>query len=140
VLLHAVFAALIAIAITPGAVGPAACKDAVQRFEAAKREVDLAVEDYAKCVAGSRGRDSCLVEFDAVDAAQERFEAAIEEYKTVCRRVGLAGSAFEVSSEALNPSIVLFLVDHIEPVPVARVRQNGITRGKLALADMAKEV
>src|SRR5690242_1246102 len=80
----AALAALIAIALAPGAVGPAACKDAGQRFEAAKREVDLTVQDYAKCVADSRGRDSCAVEFDAIDAAQERFESAVEEYGRAC--------------------------------------------------------
>jgi hypothetical protein len=84
VLLHAALGAVIAVALAPGSTGPATCKDAEQRFEAAKRELDLTLQDYAKCVAGSRGRDSCAVEFDTIDAAHERFESAVEEYRTAC--------------------------------------------------------
>jgi hypothetical protein len=70
VLLHAALGAVIAVALAPGSTGPATCKDAEQRFEAAKRELDLTLQDYAKCVAGSRGRDSCAVEFDTISRRQ----------------------------------------------------------------------
>ena len=83
-LLHAALGAVIAVALAPGPTGPATCKDAEQRFEAAKREADLTVQDYATCVVGSRGRDSCAVEFDTIDAAHERFDRAVEEYRTAC--------------------------------------------------------
>ena len=83
-LLHATIGAVIAIRLAPGSGGPAACNKATQSYKAAKLEVNVAVQDYARCVTASRGRDSCAVEFDAVDAAHERFDAAVEDYRMTC--------------------------------------------------------
>jgi hypothetical protein len=60
---HAIVAALIALAAAPATDPSNACKEAAERFTAAKAQIELAVQDYAKCVAGSRGKDSCAVEF-----------------------------------------------------------------------------
>jgi hypothetical protein len=81
---NAVFAALIAVALAPGS-GTDACKKAVERYNAVKAEVELALQDYEQCVANSRGRNSCAVEFDEVNSVQDRFESAVVDYQEACR-------------------------------------------------------
>src|SRR5262249_3812549 len=51
----------IAVALAPATDAPEACKKTADRLAAAKAQVEAAVQDSAKCVAGSRGRDGCAV-------------------------------------------------------------------------------
>ena len=82
---HAVLGALLLLAAAPATNPADACKEAADRFAAAKVQVEAALQDYANCIAGSRGRNSCVVEFDEVEVAQERLETVIGDYREACR-------------------------------------------------------
>jgi hypothetical protein len=62
-----------------------ACRQAAKRYEVAAAAITDALRSYEKCIAASRGRDSCSAEFSDLDAAQDRFEAAVSEYDERCR-------------------------------------------------------
>jgi hypothetical protein len=83
---HALFAALIVVALAPsGGTGDDARRRMAERFDAAKAEVSNAVRVYEKCVGESRGGDSCVDEFSDLDLSQDRFENAVAEFDKVCR-------------------------------------------------------
>jgi hypothetical protein len=63
-----------------------ACRKAADRYEIAVAEVVDAVRAYEKCVSASRARDACAAEFEDLDLAQDRFETAVSDYGSGCRR------------------------------------------------------
>jgi len=82
--LRAVFAALIAVALAPGADRTDGCNKTAERYNRIKAEVEAAVEVFSACLANSRVRDACVAEFDELDEAEARLEAAVGEYQEAC--------------------------------------------------------
>jgi predicted outer membrane protein len=82
--MRAVFAAVIAVALAPGSDRTDSCKQATDRYNRIKAEVEAAVEVFATCLANSRGRDACVAEFDELDAVEARLEAVVGEHQETC--------------------------------------------------------
>jgi hypothetical protein len=66
------------------AADPEGCRDAVDAYSSASSEVLSAVRTYANCVASSRGRDDCSIEFSTLNSAHDDFESAVSEYESEC--------------------------------------------------------
>ena len=62
-----------------------ACQRVAMRYEIAAAAITDALHSYEKCIAASRGRDTCSAEFSDLDVAQDRFETAVSEYDERCR-------------------------------------------------------
>jgi hypothetical protein len=62
-----------------------ACQRVAMRYEIAAAAITDALRSYEKCIAASRGRDTCSAEFSDLDVAQDRFETAVSEYDERCR-------------------------------------------------------
>jgi uncharacterized protein YgiB involved in biofilm formation len=77
-------AAFMALALALG-LDTDVCAQSGKRYEAMKTEVVQALRDYERCVAESRGRDTCEAEYGDLDLAQARFEAAVADYARECR-------------------------------------------------------
>jgi hypothetical protein len=63
-----------------------ACRKAADRYEIVVAEVVDALRAYEKCVSASRARDACTAEYEDLDLAQDRFETAVSDYGSGCRR------------------------------------------------------
>jgi hypothetical protein len=66
------------------AADPESCREAVDGYNYARRDVSDALRSYASCVSGSQGRDDCSSEFSQLSSAQEDFESAVSEYESEC--------------------------------------------------------
>jgi hypothetical protein len=66
------------------AADPESCREAVEGYNSARREVSDVLRSYASCVSGSQGRDDCSSEFSQLSSAQEDFESAVSEYESEC--------------------------------------------------------
>jgi hypothetical protein len=62
-----------------------ACQRVAMRYEIAAAAITDALHSYEKCIAASRGRDTCSAEFSDLDVAQDRFETAVSESDERCR-------------------------------------------------------
>ena len=87
--MRAVFAALIAVALAPGADRAANCKQATERYNRIQTEVQAAVELLATCVASSRGRDASVAELDELDEAEARLATIVGESRRLARGLPL---------------------------------------------------
>ena len=64
------------------AADPESCREAIDGYNSARREVSDALRSYG--VSGSQGRDDCSSEFSQLSSAQEDFESAVSEYESEC--------------------------------------------------------
>jgi hypothetical protein len=63
---------------------PESCREAVDGYNSARREVSDALRSYASCVSDSQGHDDCSSEFSQLSSAQDDFESAVSEYESEC--------------------------------------------------------
>jgi hypothetical protein len=66
------------------AADPESCREAVDGYNSARREVSDALRSYASSVSGSQGHDDCSSEFSQLSSAQDDFESAVSEYESEC--------------------------------------------------------
>ena len=60
------------------------CRNALEHYKAAQRDVSSALHRYGGCVSDSKGHDDCATEFSTLYSAQDDFEAAVSEYQSNC--------------------------------------------------------
>ena len=60
------------------------CRNALDHFDAAQRDVSSALRHYRQCVTDSKGHDDCVTEFSTLHSAQDDFEAAVSEKQSNC--------------------------------------------------------
>jgi hypothetical protein len=60
------------------------CRDALDRYNAARSDVSSALHRYGRCVSDSKGHDDCASEFSTLHSAQDDFESAVSEYQDKC--------------------------------------------------------
>jgi hypothetical protein len=64
---------------------PEECREAIDKYNAAKNDVADALRAYANCVSDSRGHDDCSLEFSTLQLAQSDFENAVLAYGSDCQ-------------------------------------------------------
>jgi hypothetical protein len=60
------------------------CRDALDHYNAAKKDVSSALRHYGQCVTDSKGHEDCAYEFPTLHSAQDDFESAVSEYQDKC--------------------------------------------------------
>jgi hypothetical protein len=60
------------------------CRDALDRYNAARSDVSSALRQYGRCVTDSKGRDDCSSEFSTLHSARDDFESAVSDYQDKC--------------------------------------------------------
>jgi hypothetical protein len=61
------------------------CAGATAGYEVAVKKLRDALSTYQRCVEGSRGRDKCASEMEALGDLHEEFEDAVSDYAEFCR-------------------------------------------------------
>ena len=60
------------------------CAAALKAFNSAQDAVAAAVTPYSDCIADNNGREPCTQTFNALQAAQQSFAAAVSQYNVQC--------------------------------------------------------
>jgi len=64
---------------------PEECREAIDKYNAAKSDVSTSLRGYANCVSDSRGHDDCSLEFSTLQLAHSDFESAVLAYGPDCQ-------------------------------------------------------
>ena len=60
------------------------CRNALEHYKAARRDISSALRHYEQCVSDNKGHDDCVTEFSTLHSAQDDFEAAVSEKQSNC--------------------------------------------------------
>ena len=60
------------------------CNDAIRNYNSALSTMDLYMQDLRLCVAYSKGRDDCAVQFSSLQMGQADFEGAVSRVRSNC--------------------------------------------------------
>jgi hypothetical protein len=60
------------------------CRDALEHYKSAKRDISSALRRYGQCVTDSKGHDDCVTEFSTLHSAQDDFETAVSDKQSNC--------------------------------------------------------